>query len=67
MRRYASKDAGRKKGWCGSPHRLEKGTNATRMLGGEGVDCEIPHWLGRRMKRFFIRVWNGKLSEDARP
>ena len=35
----------------GVPHRLEKGTSASEDVGPQtGVDCEIPHRLGRRTK-----------------
>ena len=55
MRRCANKDA-RSRGrvdWGGVPHR-----SASKDAGPERrVDCEIPHWLGRRTKHFFIRVW----------
>ena len=29
------------------PHHWRKERVSTRTLGPEGVDCEIPHWLGR--------------------
>ena len=35
----------------GVPHRLEKGTSASEDAGPRrGVDCDIPHWLGRKTK-----------------
>ena len=51
--------------WCankrvdwGVPHRLEKGTSVSEdARSWRGVDCEIPHRLGRRTKHFFIRAW----------
>ena len=42
----------------GVPYRLEKGMSVSEDGGSQsGVDFKIPHWLGRRTKHFFIRVW----------
>ena len=51
MRRCASKDAGpqREVDLGAVPHQLEEGKSASRDVGpGRGVDCDVPHWLGRR-------------------
>ena len=55
MRRCANKDAGPRSGvvLVGVQHRLEKGTSASEDAGPQrGVDCEIPHRLGRRTKYY---------------
>ena len=40
-----------KGGGLGVSHRLEKGTSVSEDAGPQReVDCEIPHWLGRRTK-----------------
>ena len=50
--RWAPKGCG-----LGVIHQLEEGTSASENAGPRrGVDCEIPHRLGRRTT-FFIRVW----------
>ena len=52
-RRCASKDAGSQKGMdLGAvPHRLEEGKSASEdARPRRGVDCDVPHWLGRRTK-----------------
>ena len=51
MRRCVSKDARPQKGvdLGAIPHRLEKGKKASEDAGPRrGVDCDVPHWLGRR-------------------
>ena len=53
MRRFASKDAGPRRGedLVEVPHRSEKETSASEDAGPQrGVDSEIPHRLERRMK-----------------
>ena len=48
----ASKDVGLQRGvdlGGGVPHRLEKGTSASKDAGPKGgVDCNVPRWLGRK-------------------
>ena len=49
----ASKDAGPQRGVNseGIPHRLEKEASVNEDVGpGRGVECDVPHWLGRRTK-----------------
>ena len=48
----ASKDAGPQRGrFSGSHIELEKGTSANKDAEPrKRVDCDIPHWLGRRTK-----------------
>ena len=42
----------------GGQHQLEKGTSVSEDAGPQrGLDCEIPHRLGRRTKHFFMGVW----------
>ena len=46
-RRCASKDAGPQRGAVS--HRLEEGKSASEDAGPQRrVDCDVPHWLGRR-------------------
>ena len=42
-------------GFGGVPHRLKKETSVNENT-GPGVDCDIPHWLGRRTKHPFKGV-----------
>ena len=48
----ANKDVGSRRGWIGGFHiNWRRKRVRVRMLGHkEGVDCEIPHRLGRRTK-----------------
>ena len=51
-RRCANKDAGPHRGAVDLgvvPHRLEEGKSASENAGPQReVDCDVPHWLGRR-------------------
>ena len=50
-RRCASKDAGaqREVDLRAVPHRLEEGKSVHEDAGfGRRVDCDVPHWFGRR-------------------
>ena len=36
------------------PHQLEEGNSASEDTGPRrGVDCDVPHWLGRRTNHHF--------------
>ena len=51
MRRCASKDAGPQRGvdLGAVPHRLEEEKSTSEDAGPRRVvDCDVPHWLGRR-------------------
>ena len=50
-RRGANKDARPQMGvdLGAVPHRLEEGKRVSEEAGSRrGVDCDVPHWLGRR-------------------
>ena len=50
--RCASKDAGPQRGRVdlgAVPHRLKEGKSTSEdAMPRRGVDCDVPHWLGRR-------------------
>ena len=42
------------------PHRLDKGTSASEdAVPKGGVDCDVPHWLGRRTNGEQITLYKG--------